>query len=118
MTNTTQALIDAAMADPTRKTTIPAIRAALRERSGKTWSVTGGTGTAYGWITISAPPKRLERYSMTEADRAELGELLGLGRPAHHQGESIPAAHDFRRLYVTRAATGATGGLKAEVYWD
>lgn len=42
-----------------RDTAIKAIRTALRRRSGKTWSVKGGRGTAYGWITISAPPKRL-----------------------------------------------------------
>ena len=42
-----------------RDQTIVAIRTALKKRSGKQWSVKGGRGTASGWITISAPPKRL-----------------------------------------------------------
>jgi hypothetical protein len=41
-----------------RDETIKAIRTALKRRSGKTWSVTGGRGTAGGWINISAPPRR------------------------------------------------------------
>src|SRR5262249_21146248 len=41
-----------------RDTAIKRIRAALKRRSGKTWSVTGDRGTAWGWINIDAPPKR------------------------------------------------------------
>ena len=44
---------------PDRNETIALIKKSLQERSGKTWSVTGGRGTAWGWITISVPPKRL-----------------------------------------------------------
>jgi hypothetical protein len=42
----------------TRDQAIKRIKAALKRRSGKEWSVRGGKGTAYGWITIDAPPKR------------------------------------------------------------
>lgn len=35
------------------------IKAALRSRSGKDWSVTKGRGTAGGWIRIDAPKARL-----------------------------------------------------------
>ena len=42
-----------------RATAIRLIKTSLQQRSGKQWSVTGHRGTAYGWITISAPPKRL-----------------------------------------------------------
>lgn len=42
-----------------RDETIAAIKTALKNRSGKPWSVTGGRGTAWGWISISVPPKRL-----------------------------------------------------------
>lgn len=119
MTNATQKLIDAAMADPSRKNTIPAIRAALKERSGKAWSVTGGTGTAYGWITISSPPARREQYGyMSEADKVELAHLLGGDSPVHSQGESIPADHAYRRVYLQRAATGNANGHTAQPYWD
>lgn len=42
----------------TRNEVISEIKAALKRRSRKSWSVTGGRGTVYGWIRISAPPKR------------------------------------------------------------
>ena len=41
-----------------RAEVIKTIRAALRRRSGKNWSVRGDTGTAWGWIDISSPPAR------------------------------------------------------------
>lgn len=42
-----------------RDRAITAIRRALKARSGKDWSVTGGRGTSWGWIRISVPPKQL-----------------------------------------------------------
>lgn len=101
-----------------RAETIAAIRAALKARSGKTWSVTGGTGTAYGWITIKAPPKRCDQWgSMSDADRAELGELLGLGRPTLRQGVDVAASTDHRRECVDRAE-GRRPSVVAASYWD
>jgi hypothetical protein len=41
-----------------RNEAITAIRAALKRRTGRTWSVTGGRGTGYGWIHVQSPPKR------------------------------------------------------------
>ena len=41
-----------------RDEAIKRIRSALKRKTGKTWSVTGGRGTAWGWITVQAPPKR------------------------------------------------------------
>ena len=41
-----------------RDEAIKRIRKALKTRSGKTWSVTGGRGTGWCWITVQAPPKR------------------------------------------------------------
>lgn len=41
-----------------RNEAIKRIRTALQKRSGKAWSVTGGRGTAWGWLTIDAPPAR------------------------------------------------------------
>lgn len=61
-----------------REEAITAIRSALKRRSGKTWSIRGGRGTAWGWLTITAPPKRCnESGYMTDEDCAELGKLLG-----------------------------------------
>jgi len=126
-----------------RKDTIKRIRTALKKRSGKTWSVTGGKGTAWGWLTIDAPPaRRTARYlknpdatgndpedyqrtrtdtgepggSITEADAAELAALLGL-ESMHCQGVSIPAGGDYWQEYIDRAE-----GRKPEKcgvpYWD
>lgn len=37
---------------------IKRIRAALKKKTGKTWSVTHGRGTSSCWITVQAPPRR------------------------------------------------------------
>lgn len=125
-----------------RNTAIKAIRAALKRRSGKTWSVTGGRGTGWGWITISAPRARLTgdrvetgertpagdpiytytdtgQYTgcMTEADKRELGELLGLGHNASQQGESIPSSSDHYYEYIARSE-GRRPTTCGKQYWD
>lgn len=117
MNSSAQALIATARETLTRNDTVAAIRAALKERSGKSWSVTGGRATAYGWINICSPRSRCGEYgSMTEAERAELSKLLG-GVRVHQQGENIAAGHDFYREYLARAA-GETPAKIAEAYWD
>jgi hypothetical protein len=99
-----------------RDSAIKAIRKALRARSGKVWSVRGGVGTSWGWITITAPPARSAGYgSMTEADRAELSALLGI--EAHHQGVDIPASEAYRAEYVARAE-GVEPTRHGVPYWD
>ena len=125
-----------------RDTTIAAIRAALKRRSGKQWSVTGGRGTAWGWIRIDAPPARCtwghrlkagatmnrpedyEEYDtgepgghMSPADRAELGQLLGMEGPVHFQGVNIASGGDYYREYVDRAE-GRQPAVVAQPYWD
>lgn len=127
--------------DTNRNAVIARIKAALQRRSGKPWSVTGGRGTAYGWITIDAPPKRRTAHAvlkegavttwpedymdidtgepnghMTLKDRLELAQLLGLPG-AHFQGISIMASNDAYREYVDRAE-GRTPSKIAEPYWD
>lgn len=61
-----------------RDAVIKDIRASLKSRSGKAWSVRGGEGTAWNHITISAPPSRLVNGRLSEEDSAELHKLLGL----------------------------------------
>jgi len=125
-----------------RNETIKRIRTALKKRSGKSWSVTGGRGTAWGWLNITAPPSRCTGHSvkregaitdwpedytyqdtgepggnMTPADAAELGELLGLDKPVHFQGESIPAGHNYWEEYIDRAE-GRTPSVVGKPYWD
>lgn len=126
----------------TRDEAIRAIRAALKRRSGKTWSVKGGRGTAWGWITIMAPPRRCtgdyvkvgvdeltgrDKYElvdsgkqtgyMTPEDCAELARLLGQPRPVHPQGDTVPDASDYRREYIERAE-GRKITAPGTPYWD
>jgi hypothetical protein len=99
-----------------RNVTIAAIRKALRARSGKAWSVTGGSGTAWGWIRIHVPPAKRSGSMMSDEARAELGTLLGLP-PVHPQGVSIPSSNDYYREYTDRAE-GRTPSKIAQPYWD
>lgn len=98
-----------------RNEAIAAIRANLKARSGKTWSVRGGVGSSWGWITISAPPARLVGHSMTNADVALLSSLLG--ETVYGQGVLVPASSEYRAEYVDRSA-GRTPAVRGERYWD
>lgn len=126
-----------------RNEVIRRIRAALQRRSGKPWSVTGGRGTAWGWITIDAPPalrtwrSRLkadaspaqlpedyEEYDSGQpdgysspADRQELAKLLGLDHPVHFQGVQVASSSDHYREYLDRAEGRAPSTI-AKPYWD
>jgi hypothetical protein len=124
-----------------RNDTIKRIKTALQRRSGKAWSVTGGRGTAWGWIHITAPPARRtwgsrlkegatndwpESWekcdigkpgcSMSPSDIEELATLLNLDR-RQCDGIGVPASSDYRREYIDRAE-GRTPAKIAEPYWD
>lgn len=101
----------------TRNETIQAIRGGLKARSNKRWSVTGGRGTAYGWITIAAVPARQVEFGYTsEEDRKDLANLLGLEK-VHTQGVSIPSSNAYYQEYIDRA-NGKTPSVIGEPYWD
>lgn len=101
-----------------RNEAIATIKANLKARSGKTWSVKGGRGTAWGWITVTAPPARLDVYGgMTNTDRTELADLFNVPGDVHHQGISIPASSDYRRFYIALSA-GEAPGVEPTPYWD
>ena len=101
-----------------RNEAIRRIKAALKKRSGKSWSVTGGKGTAWGWITIHSLPSKRDSFGcMTSEDREELGKLLGLENQVHFQGVSIPAATDYREEYIARAE-GRQPLVLGKPYWD
>ncbi len=126
-----------------RDETIKRIRTALRRRSGKPWSVTGGKGTAWGWLKIDAPPARrtwkirlkadaspaqlpedYEEYDsqqpgghLSPAERDELGKLLGFDKPVHCQGVDIAASSDYWQEYIDRAE-GRPPSKIAQPYWD
>jgi hypothetical protein len=99
-----------------RDETIKAIKAALKKRSGKTWSVRGGQGTTWGWIEIISPPSRQKYHgAMRDQDCAELTALMGT--EAHFQGIYVPASSDYRQEYVARAE-GRVPEVFGRPYWD
>lgn len=131
-----------------RNEAIKRIKAGLQKRSGKAWSVTAGKGTSWGWLTIDAPPaRRTSRYMVkaghtgnlpedyeqtrtdtgepngyiTEADAAELAQLLGWpcgeGQSVHSQGIGIPAGADYWAEYVDRAEGRKPTKIGVQ-YWD
>lgn len=101
-----------------RDEAIRRIRTALQARSGRSWSVHGGRGTAWGWIKVSAPPRRQDEYGkISDADREELARLLGLTLRVHEQGVSIPSSSDYYREYVDRAE-GRPPSVHGKPYWD
>lgn len=127
-----------------RDEAIKRIRAGLKRRSGKAWSVKGGRGTAWGWIKVDAPPARCtwesfevetgtdgngERYPRYDwrdtgkpghhagpADNRELAELFGLSA-VHFQGLSIPASTAYYQEHVDRAE-GREASVIGRPYWD
>jgi hypothetical protein len=105
------------MTETSRDETIATLKAELKARTGKAWSVKGGRGTAWGWITVSAPPKRCnDNGHMTADDCAELALLFRLGTRVSSQGISIPASSAYYREYVARIK-GETFEA-AQPYWD
>lgn len=100
-----------------RDEAIARIRKALKARSGRAWSVTGGRGTAWGWITITAPPaRRIKFEGMTDGDRAELAALLGMDR-MWSDGVQVAASSDHYQEYVDRAE-GRKPSVIGQQYWD
>lgn len=96
-----------------RNEAITRIRTGLKARSGKTWSVRGGRGTAWGWISIDVPPARNENR---ESELKELAQLLGTDK-VHQQGISIAASNAYYIEYVDRAE-GRTPSVVGTPYWD
>lgn len=102
----------------TRNEIIQRLRKGLKAKTGKSWSVTGGRGTSYGWIEIASPPRRrTEDFGrMTDQDREELGKAFGLP-PVHSQGISIPSQTDFQRYYLELLEEGRTD-VQPRADWD
>jgi hypothetical protein len=99
-----------------RNETIQVIRKALKRRTGMSWSVIGGRGTAWGWIEINSPPKRQENGNLSDKDSKILAKALGLDT-VHKQGVSIPASYDYRQEYIDRAE-GRSPSTIGKPYWD
>ena len=101
-----------------RDEAIKKIRTALKTRTGKAWSVRGGEGTAWGWISIKSTPKKSADGfgTLSSEQRMELAKTLGLPEVSD-SGVSIAASSDYREEYVARAE-GRTPTVTGKVYWD
>jgi hypothetical protein len=116
-----------------RSEVVKRIKAALKRKTGKSWSVHGGRGTGWGWIRVEAPASRRvscednpeckdpfnapfeervieyrrdgENHFTSRADCTELARAFGLDRPCHWQGLQI-SPDDWER-YVEMAEKGA-----------
>lgn len=100
-----------------RNEAIKQIKAAFKAR-GLRYSVTGGRGTAWGWIHIDLLPS-VER-TLNEVERRsayfKMGEDLGLERVCY-SSEGIPASNNYYREYIDRA-NGKTPSVIGVPYWD
>lgn len=89
-------------AEESRDAACKILRDLLRRRTGRDWSVKGSRGTAYSWISISAPPRRRGEFgSMGVEDQIVLFAALGEWA---HQDISIRPCGGVRGAYVFRAA--------------
>ena len=93
--------------DLSRAAVIARIKRGLESRSGKRWSVTGGTGTAYGWLHIDAPPAR-----RTWRDRPRPG-ATGLGTYAEDWDPTTPASPEAVAAPPTRPSWPRSSALTA-----
>lgn len=64
-----------------RKDAVKRIKAALKKKTGRVWSVSGGRGTAWNWLRVQAPKKRRVSHKVNpNCDRTvyplPLGESL------------------------------------------
>src|SRR5262245_34845329 len=92
------------------------IKAALERRSGLKWSVTQKTrGSDYGWLRITAPPRRRIEGCLSPEDHQRLSALLG--KEVGPQGASVPSADDSYQEYLDRAE-GREPSVLGVPYWD
>ena len=105
------------MRENDRNNTIQAIKAALKAR-GLKYSVTGGRGTAWGWITVDLMPAVFKTAAEEEIKAAyrKLAVDLKLTNNGY-TSESIPAGGDYYTEYIQRAK-GETPTTTGTPYWD
>ena len=78
----------------TRTEDVKEIRTLLKKITGQTWSVSGSTGTAYGYIRIKTQPRCLVASGeicreVNPVDQWLLGMVFNDGRPIHFQGHQV-----------------------------
>lgn len=90
-----------------RNEAIATIRSELKTRSGKAWSVRGGRGTAWGWITIDAPAARHDCQRAHNFVPPAFNDCLDCGGNRFRDGYADCPAHvcndDCRYSYMSKA---------------
>lgn len=99
-----------------RNETIAAIKASLKAR-GLRYSVTGGRGTAWGWIGVDLMPAQFKTLSNEEIKEARRSMHKAFGLEGCGSEISIPSGSDYYREYMDRAA-GREPSEKGKPYWD
>ena len=79
------------------------IKAGLRARTGRAWSVKGGRGTTWGWIYIQEPKSRTIDGGMSPADQDALRDIFFEG-DGHPQGVMIPPSECERYVLAAEQA--------------
>ena len=99
-----------------RDEAIAAIKAAFKAR-GLRYSVTGGRGTVWGWITIDLLPSVYK--ALDDAGRKEAYRKLAidLGKEKGWTCETIPASSGYYHEYIDRAK-GVVPSIIGIPYWD
>jgi hypothetical protein len=93
----------------------------LRSRSAVPWRVDGPDGpSGIGRLTIASPPdRRSPDGAMTDADREELGRLLGISEPVGPEGCVVPSGGLDHYVELIDRAEGRVPRVIGEVYpWD
>jgi hypothetical protein len=97
-----------------RNDTIATIKANLKAR-GFSYSVTGGRGTAWGWIHIDLMPKMFKsNEQIIKAERVRMNEAFGLNGASDI---SVPSSSAYYREYIERSA-GKVPSVLGKPYWD
>lgn len=109
------------MAHLDRNDAIARIRTALKTLTGRSWSVRGNTGTAWGWIDVGAPPRRCGDFRrMTEDDQEMLARATGPDWTRMVAETGISLSPDARTRFVAMLedrVVAADGDLQAECYF-
>ena len=94
------------------------LRSILKKRTGRTWSVKGGTGTAWSWLDICAPPARLvDGYRMTPDDESLLAAVLGESHIGQHY--QIPPTGGYRAHVMARCVGLDASQIRRQEHgWD
>lgn len=85
-----------------RDLAIAQIRATLKRRTGRLWSVRGGRGTSWGWIRVSAPSDRIIDGRHSDEDVSALAEIFEEPATNFRNANGFAISPPERRAVVLR----------------